>query len=270
MPVSIQALLALAAALFGAIIGSFINALSFRFNTGRGVLRAMSGRSRCMHCGHTLTALDLVPVFSFVFLRARCRHCGSRISWQYPLVELAAALLSALVYLATPEPLAYAFWFLVWMVLLFIVVYDVRHTIIPWSCSGALAALALLSMVVSFDGGIHAAPPSLWMFLAGPVLAAPLFLISLISRGRWMGWGDSALELSLGWLLGLSTGLTAFMMAFWTGAAVGIALLAASRLGFFGYTIKSEVPFAPFLVLGAALAYFFHVDFFSTISFAAW
>jgi prepilin signal peptidase PulO-like enzyme (type II secretory pathway) len=81
-----------------------------------------------------------------------------------------------------------------------------------------------------------------------------------------MGWGDSALELSLGWFLGLSLGLTAFMLAFWSGAFVGIVLLAASRLGFFGYTIKSELPFAPFLVLGAALAYFFHVDFFSTIS----
>lgn len=260
----------ISAALFGAIVGSFLNALSFRFNTGRGVLKAMSGRSRCMHCGHALGALDLVPVFSFLLLRARCRYCGSKISWQYPLVELTAALLSVLVFLENPELLAFSFQLLVWMVLLFIVIYDIKHTIIPWSCSILLAILVLAFLYGGFVNplvwGFTKPPFDVWALAAGPLLAFPLFFVSLISRGRWMGWGDSALELSLGWLLGLSAGLTALMLAFWVGAAVGICLLGVSRLGFFGYTIKSEIPFAPFLVLGAALAYFCHVDFFSTIS----
>jgi len=95
-------------------------------------------------------------------------------------------------------------------------------------------------------------------------LALPLFLLSAVSKGRWMGWADSVLELSLGAFLGLSAGATALMLAFWSGAIVGILLLILprifSRLHFFRYTIKSEMPFAPFLVLGAALAYFFHVD----------
>jgi prepilin signal peptidase PulO-like enzyme (type II secretory pathway) len=85
-----------------------------------------------------------------------------------------------------------------------------------------------------------------------------------------MGWADSVLELSLGALLGVGLGATALMLAFWSGALVGIALLVLSRiftrLRFFRYTIKSEMPFAPFLVLGAALAYFCHVDFFSSIT----
>ncbi len=62
----------------------------------------MGGRSRCMHCGHTLGSLDLVPIFSYVFLGGRCRYCGARISAQYPLVEAAAAALSLMVYLAHP------------------------------------------------------------------------------------------------------------------------------------------------------------------------
>jgi len=219
-----------------------------------------------MHCKHELGARDLVPIFSFLFLRRRCRYCRSAIAWQYPLVEAAAALLSVLVYLAHPEPAAYAFWFIVWMILLFTIVYDIKHTIIPWSCSILLAFAALTSLFVAFDGGVHLGTPSLWMLLAGPIIAMPLFLISLVSRGAWMGWGDSALELSLGWFLGLSAGFSALMLAFWSGAIVGIGLLLVSRLGFFGYTIKSEMPFAPFLVFGAALAYFFHVNFFSTIS----
>ncbi|MDZ4225928.1 MAG: prepilin peptidase [Patescibacteria group bacterium] len=237
-------------ALLGAILGSFINALVYRFNTGRG----MGGRSRCMHCNHVLGALDLVPVFSFLFLRGRCRYCKAKLSLQYPSVEVAAATLSFVVYLAHPLPLEFALWLAVAMTLLFIVVYDIRHGIIPWSASGLVAALALAHLFFFTE-------PSLWSLLAGPLLALPLFLFSLVSRGTWMGWGDSALELPLGWLLGLSVGATALVLAFWLGAAVGIALIILKR----GYKMKSELPFAPFLVLGALIAHFFHVDFFTTL-----
>ncbi len=233
----------------GAIFGSFINALVFRFNTGRG----MRGRSRCMHCNHTLGALDLVPILSFFFLRGRCRFCRAKLTIQYPVVEAAASLLALGAYLNNPEPLVFMFWFVVWMTLLFAVVYDIRHTVIPWSVSGLLALLAL--------GWLIASSPTPLDILAGPLLALPLFLFSLVSGGRWMGWGDSALELSIGWLLGLAAGLTALMLAFWSGAAVGIALILIKR----GYKMNSELPFAPFLVLGALVVYFFHVDFFTTL-----
>ena len=253
------ALLALAAAVLGAIIGSFLNALSFRFNTGR----SMAGRSRCMHCAHVLGILDLVPVFSYLYLRGRCRYCGARISLQYPSVEATAALLALLIYLASPELFAFAFWLLVWMTLLFTVVYDLRHGIIPWSCSIFLIGLSLVYLVA----GHHTNQVGV---VAGPLLALPLFLISLISWGRWMGWGDWVLELSLGWFLGLSAGGAALMLAFWSGAAVGIALILFSRIprrkAVVQFTMRSEVPFAPFLVFGAFLAQFFHVDFFSSLA----
>ncbi|HWB33713.1 MAG TPA: prepilin peptidase [Candidatus Paceibacterota bacterium] len=253
-------ILPIAAVVLGAILGSFLNALSYRFNTGRG----MGGRSYCDTCGHTLSPLDLVPVFSFIFLGGRCRYCSARISVQNPLVEVAAAALSLMVYLAHPDPLAYALWLVVWMTLLFVVVYDLRHTIIPWSCSILLAILTFAALFVSSSWfSVHFAIPSVWALAAGPLLAAPLTLLSLVSRGRWMGWGDGALEVSLGWMLGLSMGATALMLAFWIGAAVGIILMTLKK----GLTMKSELPFAPFLVLGALVAYFFHVDFFSSVAF---
>lgn len=221
----------------------------------------MGGRSKCMTCGHTLRAIDLVPVLSFLFLRGKCRYCHAKISPQYPLVEIAAAGISLLTYLAHPAPAAYAFWLLVFLILIFIVVYDMRHTVIPWSASGALLVLALLSLFVSFDPPFSVFYPPLLSLIAGPILALPLFLFSAVSAGRWMGWGDSGLELSLGWLLGLTAGLTALVLAFWIGALVGIALIILKK----GLTIKSEVPFAPFLVLGALIVHFFHVDFFTTL-----
>jgi leader peptidase (prepilin peptidase) / N-methyltransferase len=233
----------------GAIIGSFLNALSFRFNTGR----SMGGRSRCMHCGHTLSALDLVPILSYIFLKGRCRYCGSKISLQYPLVEATAAIVALLIYLNHSEPLEFSFWFLVWMTLLFIVIYDIRHTIIPWSASLLLCALSL--------GYVLVTGPHLYALLAGPILALPLFLISLVSLGRWMGWADSLLELSLGWLLGLALGASALMIAFWSGAVVGSLLLLVKKR----YTMKSEIPFAPFLIFGAGVAHLVHVDFFQSL-----
>jgi prepilin signal peptidase PulO-like enzyme (type II secretory pathway) len=156
----------------------------------------------------------------------------------------------------------YAFWLVVWMVLLFIVVYDLRHTIIPWSCSGLLAVLAVASLFIDFHT-LSFVLPSLEALLAGPGLALPLFLLSLISKGRWMGWGDSGLELSLGWFLGFSGGASALMCAFWSGAIVGIALIMLKK----GLKMNSELPFAPFLVFGMFLVYFLHVDFFSLVSF---
>lgn len=232
----------------GAILGSFLNALSFRFNTGK----SMWGRSRCMHCAHELSALDLVPILSYIGLNARCRYCKAHISIQYPLVEIAAMVLSILIFANYPDPFWFGFWLVVWMILLFIVIYDIRHTIIPWSCSLSLVALALAY--------VYVLNPTLFDLASGPILALPLFSISLLSWGRWMGWADGLLELSLGWFLGLTVGFSALLIAFWSGAIVGSLLLLVKKR----YTIKSEIPFAPFLILGAAVAHFFHVDFFAT------
>ncbi len=240
----------IAVAAFGLILGSFLNAVLYRYNTGRSIAH---GRSKCMHCGHVLGVMDLFPLLSYLFLGGKCRYCSSHISWQYPLVEATAAGLAVLLYLRNPEPLAFALSFGVFLTLLFIVVYDIRHRIIPW---GALGFLAVLSLAGVFLNG--ATPLAL---SAGPILAAPLLLLSLVSGGRWMGWGDGLLELSLGWLVGITAGLTALFLAFWAGAIVGIILTVLSKR----YTMSSEVPFAPFLILGVACAYFLHVDFFQAL-----
>lgn len=253
----------LIAAVAGAILGSFLNALSFRWGTGRSVLK---GRSRCMRCGETLRVADLVPIFSYFFLRGRCRYCHTSVSLQYPLVEITAALVAVMVYVTHPDPTAFLYWLVFWMILLFIFVYDARHKIIPPSASLVVGALALGSIYLFGEG-------TLYDFLAGPILALPLVLMSLVSRERWMGWGDSLLELGLGWMLGLSAGFTAFVLAFWVGAIAGIPYLLFKYGGWrvtgLRLTMNGEIPFAPFLILGAAVAYFFHVDFFTHFS-ALW
>ena len=256
-------MLLVAAGVLGAILGSFLNALLFRFKTGKG----MGGRSRCMRCNHPLRASDLVPIFSYLFLRAQCRYCSARISLQYPLVEgLGAVLSMGAFYLHSSNVFLYVFWLMVWMIVLFIFVYDLRHMIIPWSASLSLLACAAVSLFLHGIFDVRA-------LIAGVVLALPLFLLSLVSRGVWMGWADSLFELSLGMFLGFSAGFTALLLGIWSGAIIGVGIILYSKLtptkrsreGKAGLTIESEIPFAPFLAFGAALAFFFHVDFFSTL-----
>ena len=75
--------------IFGLVIGSFLNAFIYRLNIKKSVFK---GQSFCPHCRHQLAPYDLIPVLSFIFLRGSCRYCHKKISWQYPLVELATAL----------------------------------------------------------------------------------------------------------------------------------------------------------------------------------
>lgn len=244
------------AALFGAIVGSFLNAFSFRYGTKESVLR---GRSHCMHCGKELGVFDLIPVISYLVVLGKCRYCRAPISLQYPLIEIVSALCSLFLFSIYGISVMFFVALFVSLVLLFVLIYDLRHMLLPMQALILLCVISIMGLFISCNVVCEIETPHLWDLLAGPVLGGPLLLISLISKGKWMGWGDGILELSLGWFLGIAYGLSALMVAFWSGAIVGIALIALQKR----YTMKSEVPFAPFLIVGAGVAYFFHVDLYS-------
>ena len=251
------------AALLGLIIGSFLNVLIVRHG-----VKGVGGRSGCMSCGHTLSVLDLVPVFSWISLRGRCRYCGSKISIQYPLVEAVTALLFGLVAypaqgIVVTGPLGVAIILLSFaMVAIFvaIAVYDLRHTIIPDSWVYLFAAAALIY-------GILTTPPDfpiVWTLVAGPLAALPFAAMWFFSEGRWMGFGDAKLALGIGWLLGIEYSWAAILLAFVLGAVVSVAILLpvkylpklgiTSLEGIVGrFTMKSEVAFGPFLVCGSLI-----------------
>ncbi len=235
--------------ILGTIIGSFLNVLILRWNTGESIA---VDRSRCFSCGRTLRWYELIPVFSFLIQGGRCRTCASRISWQYPLVEMGTGVLFALVAWLFPPLslvaiLADALYLAIISTLMVISVYDLRHKIIPDLLAYFFAFLSIVLILLQASVGVF----SWWSIAAGPLLALPLFLLWLISGGRWMGLGDSKLMLGIGWFLGLNAGGAALVLAFWIGAIVGIVLIAAKHL-----RLKSEVPFAPFLIIGALLVFF--------------
>src|SRR5919108_5785158 len=88
---------AVLAAIFGAILGSFLNVVAYRLPRGESLANPPS---RCPSCGAPVKPYDNIPVLSWLLLRGRCRNCGERISWRYPLVEAGTALLCALVVIA--------------------------------------------------------------------------------------------------------------------------------------------------------------------------
>ena len=255
-----MALLGIAWFSFGLIVGSFLNVVIFRYHTGRTV----RGRSACLSCGHTLRPIELIPVISYLFQKGKCRSCGSRVSFQYPLVEIMGGLLFLGVYAQTLPVVSTAVALVAGSLLIVIGVYDVRHKIIPDAFVYALAALGLGALFLGPD--LRLVTPSLLAILAGPLFALPFLALSLISSGRWMGLGDAKLALPLGWLLGAGESVTAFMLAFWIGTvAVASAALARTLARAFSLgklfpegktlTMETEVPFAPFLIAGAVVAH---------------
>lgn len=240
--------------LLGLTAGSFLNVAILRGAEGK----TLGGRSRCDSCGRVLSALELLPVISFVLQKGRCRHCGAVLSWQYPLVELGAAagfVAGAMLFSGS---------WTIFLVLIgisaaiIIFVSDLRFKIIP---NGAVLILILLgtaavaSRVWAEDRYWRAA----YYDLAAAVIFAMIFgALWLFSRGKWMGLGDAKLIFPTSLLLGFPASLAAFLFAFWLGGIAGVLLIAFSRK-----TLKSRVPFGPFILAGGVMAYFFSQKFFA-------
>lgn len=261
--------------LFGLIIGSFLNVVILRYNSGTSI----GGRSFCFTCGKTLHWYELVPLFSFLVQGGKCRGCKSKISWQYPLVEFTTGALFAATFLhLLGVPFGkqlFVFDCVIESLLIVMAVYDIRHKIIPDGLSYAFALLSLAKVsFLYFLPPPHTLAPQPYEFLAGPILFLPFFCLWYFSRGTWMGLGDGKLALGIGWFLGLVQGISAIVLGFWIGAGASLLLLALQKLSKYvpafpksalllrlkNLTMKSEIPFGPFLILGTLLILFFRFD----------
>lgn len=257
-------LLTLFFALLGLCVGSFLNVVILRF----GYTERNNPRSHCASCFAPLTVFDLLPVLSYVALKGRCRHCGSAISWQYPLVELVTALLFGATYvMLQPATLAQSVELLAflgfWSALLALVVYDVRHTLIPLQFVYAVYAFALVAVLVRIVGG---GLPALMDALLGALIPGGFFaLIHFATRGRGMGIGDAYVAFGIGLMFGVGGGIIAAVLGVWAGALVGLLVLLLQQVfprgsllvGGTRVTLTTELPFAPFLALGAVAVFVF-------------
>ncbi len=238
-------------AVFGLLIGSFLNVCIYRLPREQSIVLP---RSYCPHCQHQLTWFENIPLVSFLFLRGRCRYCHEPISWRYPTVELLTALISVAVLWRFPLPAHYIAYFLLLSApLLAIVFIDLEHLLI---LDVITYPGMVLGVVVHVTLGQGAWTGLLIESLLGLLLGGgSLWLISWFyerTRGRMgLGLGDVKLAAMLGAFFGWQAILFILLMASVAGTLIGGLVLLLSRT-----KLDHPVPFGPFLAL-AAWAYLF-------------
>lgn len=234
---------------FGTVIGSFLNVVALRYNTGESFWK---GRSKCFSCGKMLSWKELIPLVSFLVQKGKCAGCGSKISWQYPFVEFLTGFLFVLnFWVYGGEPLKLIFGWIAVSLLMIIVVYDLRHFIIPDGIVYTFIVLSFLfflfgarEIFFDFEKIFSSLLPAISMF-------SFFALLWFVSKGRWFGFGDAKLALGMGFALTLPQALSLFLAAFWAGFFVSVLLLIFNKKT----NLKSKIPFAPFLAFGFILVY---------------
>jgi len=235
--------------------------------------KSLKGRSFCPQCKHTLSWKDLFPVFSFLFLGGKCRYCGKKIAIQYPLVEVATGAIFLLISnfqfsifneflnFSISQFFALSFYFYIASVLIIIFAYDLKHYLIPDKI--LFPAIIIVFLYRLFENFVIVTIienlkleignfASLGSYMVAAIIASGFFLvIFLASAGQWMGFGDVKLAVLMGLVLGFPNILAALFLAFFLGAVVGLALMAFKKK-----SLKSEIPFGPFLITGTFLAMF--------------
>lgn len=260
------------ATILGLIIGSFLNVFLYRFHTGK----SLNGSSHCLSCHVRLTWYELVPLVSYVVLRGRCRTCQSYIPPRYFMVEI---LTGAAFWIAATSPLPMLLQILTagfLTVLILVLVYDLAHTVIPDEF--VLVLVGLASLKIGYELYVGASYwGALMPLLAGLSAAGPFLFLWVISSGRWIGLGDAKLALPLGMWIGLYDVVSLVMLSFWLGAAISLLLIGIQKLLKRGQidlrimgralTMKSEIPFAPFLILAFLAVFWLSADAFQLLSY---
>jgi leader peptidase (prepilin peptidase)/N-methyltransferase len=261
-----NAFVAAAAGIFGLMIGSFLNVVIHRLpkmmqresdnyvahESGKPLphtdrYNLMVPRSACPHCGHQITALENIPVISWLFLRGKCSNCKAPISARYPIVELLTAVVSALLVwrfgsgLAGLATLVFA-WMLIAMTLI-----DFDTQLLPDDLTLPLLWCGLL---VNMNGTFVPLDEAVIGAVAGYLsLWSVYWLFKLTTGKEGMGYGDFKLLAALGAWLGWKMLPVIILLSSVVGAVVGIALIALAKHG-----RDKPIPFGPYLAAAGMLA----------------
>lgn len=257
--------------ILGLCFGSFASVLISRtLNNEKGIVK---GKSHCPDCHHQLMAIDLIPLFSFLFGKGKCRYCKKKISWIYPVLELTSAALFLFSFIALQLPsigwqmdfannwfhsasqlnlFSLTFWvtliylFALNLNLIAIVFSDLKEKAIPNSFLLSWGILSLISLALSW-------PIDFFNILFALVAVTTVFGGQiLISRGKWLGSGDFYFAIGMAILLGFEKTLVAIVFSYFIGSIISLILLASKKL-----SRKSTLPFTPFLALATLISLYF-------------
>ncbi|MDP2109910.1 MAG: A24 family peptidase [Thiobacillus sp.] len=258
--------------LFSLLVGSFLNVVIHRLPKMmeaewqaqcaelRGEIPAESTpynlavpRSACPKCGHRITALENLPLLSWLWLHGRCSACSAPIGARYPLVELLTALLSAAVawkWGVSAQTLGALL--LVWT-LIALAFIDLDTTLLPDSLTLPLLWLGLL---FNLGGHFASLPDAVIGAIAGyGVLWSVYWLFKLVTGKDGMGYGDFKLLAAIGAWLGWQMLPVTLLLSSVVGAAIGIAMIVLVK-----HDRRMPIPFGPYLAGGGLVALFFGAD----------
>jgi leader peptidase (prepilin peptidase)/N-methyltransferase len=233
-------IIALLVFFLGTFFGSFFNVVIYRLPIKKSIVY---GSSSCPSCDTPIKPYDLIPVFSYLFLRGKCRSCHHKISMRYPLIELLTGILYMLVYLQFGLTAQFGLGIVLMSVLIIVAMIDIDTMEIYDTFHIIILALGLINLFVS---DVHFINYIIGFF----IISIPFFIIAYFTGG--MGGGDIKLIAVAGFLLGYPSTIVAFLIASISGGIVAVVLLLQKK-----ETRKSMIAFGPFLCIGIALAYLY-------------
>ena len=239
-------LILIAAFVFGACIGSFLNVCIARIPEASSLIYP---GSNCPACHHPIRFYDNIPILSYIWLRGRCRNCSQSISFRYLMVEAVTGLMAALVIVyfgLTVEALIY---FILICALIIIIYIDLDHQIIPDSIS--LPGIPIGFAASFFLDTLNYTDSLIGILLGGGLLFAIAWGYYLITRKEGMGGGDIKLLAMIGAFMGWQGVCFTIFIASVTGTIAGALLMLFAQKD-----LKFALPFGPFLSIGA-IAYLF-------------
>jgi leader peptidase (prepilin peptidase)/N-methyltransferase len=204
-------------------------------------------RSSCPHCGHQITALENIPLLSYLFLKGRCRSCGTHISVQYPLVELLTGLMSLAVILHFGYSIAGIAALIFTWALIALAIIDLKTTLLPDNITLPLLWIGLL---LNQQGIFTELNSSLYGAVAGYLSLWLLYhFFKLLTGKEGMGFGDFKLFAVFGAWMGWQSLPLIIILSSLAGAIIGIGLIL-----FRGKNRNTAIPFGPYLAIAGWIA----------------
>ncbi len=226
--------------MYGIVIGSFVNVLIYRLPLHENFT---TEHSHCMTCGHQLKWYDLVPLFSWIFLRGHCRYCKTKLSVQYPLVEAINGVGYVLIFYVCGFNLSSMLFVLCFSILSAIAVIDWRTFEIPVGLNIAIAVLGAAHVALDYRNFAY--------YLIGMVsVSGFLLLLYFITGGRGIGGGDIKLMAAAGLLLGWKHIILALVLGCLIGSVVHLTLMKIQHKG-------RMLAFGPYLSAGIFITILF-------------
>ena len=251
----LQTYIAFCIGIFGIIMGSFLNVVASRHN-----VKTLSGRSHCPKCGTTLNWYELVPVVSYIALMGRCRSCQSKISPRYIVVELSVGVASFVHASLAPDILTLVFGLCALYISTVLFLYDMQSRFLPLNIMLLLIMFGIISVVSNlYVTTVHTVAFFVLLFYA-TLPALFLFLLSLCSRGKWMGMGDSILLIGLTlYAPNPSVTLTTLILSSWIGAVYGIGKIIHTKLQRKKQYDQHIIAFGPSIIISFFLSWWIYI-----------